>query len=302
MVMDSAQNFQFRRIDTTMQRILFTPLLIGSLVLSSAHAADNDVVAKLGNTTLTLGEVKQLTAQVPDLGKVNPQELDRLIRTEIVRKELVSEARRKGFDKSPEATARMNLAADQALVAAYMNSLSRPPADYPSDAEVKQAYESHKEAFVAQTQYHLAQIFVPGKDGKAAAEAEDVYRQASRKDADFAKLASTLSKHAPSAERGGDMGWVSEKNLMPAIGAAISQLDQGGVAKPVLADDGYHVVKLLEKKPARPLSFDEVKSYLAQTLRLQRARENEAHYLDNLVAKNPVEINGIALSELRKGN
>lgn len=285
-----------------MQRTQLSALVLSLICLSAAHAADSDIVARLGNTSLSLGEVKQITADAPDLSKVNPQELDHLIRTEVVRKELAAEARQKGLDKSPAVVAQMNRAAEQALVVAYMNGLAKPPADYPSQDEIKQAYDANKSAFVAPAQYRLAQIFVAGTDDKAAARADETYKQASAKDADFAQLARTLSQHKPSAEQGGDMGWITENNVVPAIRTALAGLSAGSVAKPVAAEDGYHIVKLLDQKASRQLTLDEVKAYLAQSLRMQRAKQTEAKYLDDLMAKTPIEINGIALGQLSRGN
>jgi peptidylprolyl isomerase len=283
-----------------MRLFLLSSAALFMACVSVTHAADGDVVARIGTTTLSLAEAKQIAAQIPNLSQAGQQDIDHLIRTEVIRKSLAVEARQKGFDKQPEVTELMNRSADQALVASYMNSLARPPADYPPEELVKEAYEANKASLVTPAQYHLSQIYVAGTDAKAAAQADDFYRQATRKDADFAQLARKLSQHKPSADQGGDMGWVSEKNLLPTIRSSLDGLKKGEISKPVAGADGFHILKLMEQKEAQQLPLEKVKSFLVQNLRLRRAQELEAKYVDDLMAKTPVEINGIALSQLTK--
>jgi len=129
-------------------------------------------------------------------------------------------------------------------------------------------------------------------------QAEELHRQATRRGADFAEIARKSSQHKASADKGGDMGWLAEGDLLPAIRAALAGLKRGEVAAPVAGSEGFHIVRLAERKEAEPLSLDKVRPSLVQQLRLRRAQELEAAYLDELLAKSPVAVNGILLGEL----
>jgi parvulin-like peptidyl-prolyl isomerase len=94
------------------------------------------------------------------------------------------------------------------------------------------------------------------------------------------------------------MGWLSAKDLVPSIRETLEGLKKGEIGKPVQGTEGYHILKLEERKESEVLPLDKVKPVLVQNLRLRRAQEIEAAYLDALLAKTPVAINGIALSEL----
>lgn len=65
--------------------------------------------------------------------------------------------------------------------------------------------------------------------------------------APFPLLAQQFSS-APSAAKGGDVGWVREGELRPEIDEAIKELTPGSVSTPLQVPGGYYVVALIEKK------------------------------------------------------
>lgn len=280
-------------------RLALSACLLALPLALPAQARDTDQVARMGGSSLSLAEVRQLAESLPAEAR-SPQALERLARTEVMRKHVASEARRQGFERKPEVAALMERAAEQVLVTSYMNSLARPPADYPGDDLVRQAYENNKAAFSTPAQYRVSQIYVAGTDAKTARQAEELHRQATRKGADFAEIARKSSQHKASADKGGDMGWLAEGDLLPAIRAALAGMKKGEVAAPVAGGEGFHIVRLADRKEAEPLSLDKVRPTLVQQLRLRKAQELEAAYLDGLLAKSPVAVNGILLGELVK--
>lgn len=268
-------------------------------IVPLSHSADSDIVARMGETSLTLAEVRLLAESNPDMARSGPG-LDKLIRTEILARSLASEARRQGLDKKPEMNLRMARAADQALASAYMNGIAKPPADYPSEDQVRQAYEAAKAKLVSPRQYRLSQIYLAGKDDKTRKAMEDLAKEARRKGADFASLARKHSKHAASAGQGGDLGWLSENDLAPEVRDAVKGLAKGEVGAPLQYGDGWRLLKLEERKEPETLAYDKVRDTLARNLRLRKAAEIEAAYLEKMQAVSPIALNGIALEELRK--
>lgn len=278
--------------------------LLAALLATPAHAAPDDLVARMGDASITVREARQLLDQDAPEGQqpLSPQVAERLMRTEAIRKSLAAEARRQGLDKRPEVAARMARAAEQMLVASYMNQIARPPVDYPSEAQIKEAYAANKASFTLPRRFHLAQIYLSGTDAKTRAKAEALYKEASgRKGTDFAVVARRDSAHQASAARGGDMGWVAETDLVPELRGAVEKLAKDGIAAPIAGKEGFHIVKLLERKEAEPMPLEQVRPTLVRELKLRRAKEIEAAYLEGLMAKTPVAINGIALEEVVKG-
>ena len=277
-----------------------TALAVGLLASLGAGAAEapNDVVAKMGSIEIKRGELEQMLS----LAKANASEarpslsaIDQALRAELLRRALMEEAKRNAWDKRPEVQQQLERAREQVIVTSYINQQARPAAGYPSEAEIQAAYEANKAKLVQPPQVKLAQIYLPDT-AKPAESADEVWKQASKKGADFAGLARKHSKHGESAAKGGDMGWVQEELLAPEIRPAVQQLAAGEISKPVKSAGGWHILKVLERKAATQRSLAEVRQSLVESMRLAKAQENEQQYLNQLIAKTPITVNEIAIS------
>lgn len=69
-----------------------------------------------------------------------------------------------------------------------------------------------------------------------------------RQGADFATLASTYSKDPGSANNGGDLGWVSEGDMVPAFEAMMKQTPVNDFSVPFQSQFGWHILKVDEKR------------------------------------------------------
>lgn len=286
-------------------RLSLVALSLLTPTLSFAQAGE--VVAKMGQYELSSEQLRKVAeAQSPVAGSPSLADLDRLARTEIVRQALLAEARAKGWEKRPEAVMQMERAREQALVASYINNLARPETNYPSADEVAAVYETNKAKFAVPRQFRVAQIFfaVARDADKATAarietQAADIGGKARARPAEFAELARKHSENAESAARGGEMGWIADGQLVPEIRAALDTLPAGGVSKPVKTAQGWHILKLLEGRPATVRPLAEVRDSLVQAMRLNKAEENERAHIEQLLAKAPLTVNEIALAKLQ---
>src|SRR5262249_39927760 len=163
------------------------------------------------------------------------------------------EAKGKGWDSRPDMVRRMNEAKDVVILQSYLASLVPADPAFPSEAEVTTAYEANKGHFLAPRLYRLAQIVLtvkpgatPQEDEEAGRKAGELRAQAMRPKADFAEIARKHSQDPQSAEKGGDVGWLREPDMMPPVRDAVSGLTENGISQPVRVPDGWHVLKLLE--------------------------------------------------------
>ncbi|MCX7116908.1 MAG: peptidylprolyl isomerase [Legionellales bacterium] len=75
----------------------------------------------------------------------------------------------------------------------------------------------------------------------------NLYQQL-RSGKDFALMAKQYSLDAASAVKGGDLGWVSAEELVPAFAEAMNALPLNTVSKPVQSPFGWHLIEVLERK------------------------------------------------------
>lgn len=286
------------------------PLAAALLVAAAApRARAADVVARVGATEVTREEVR---GYLDTLGATDRQAIERdpalraqVVRTYLARRAVLKEARAKRFEEEPAVKAQLDRARDEALTELYLDAVSRPPASYPSDAEVQAAYQANQAAFQVPRQFHVAQIFVAAgadkeTEAKARRRVEELSAELKRKGADFAALA-RRSDEKGAAERGGDLGWLSEQQLVQGIRATVVGLAEGVVSGPIQLADGWHVVKLLGTRPASTRPLAEVREALVARLRAERARANRQAHLAKLLEQNPPAVNELALSGLLGG-
>ena len=88
---------------------------------------------------------------------------------------------------------------------------------------------------------------------------------------DLAALARRYSVD-PTAQRGGDTGWIPRDRLQPWLAVAVSRLRPGQVSGVVRGPQGYYVVRVEDVRPGRPLSYREVRSRIEADLRRSAAR------------------------------
>lgn len=279
------------------------PAVLLAAACAAAAQGTDEVLARFGAIEVRGADLRRLVqAQDPALrGQLlrSPAALDRLVRTEAFRLALLAEARAKGWDKRPEVAAALERARDQALVENYVNALARPPADFPSEADLRQAYEGAKGELLRPRQWRVAQIFIAAASAGGEAKAADLARRAKAAGADFAALARQGSEHAESAARGGEIGWLAAAQTLPEVARALEGLRPGETSDPVRSGSGWHVLRVLEERPAAVRELAEVRDELASVLRARRARESEAKVFDDMLAKNPIAVNEVALIRLR---
>lgn len=291
----------------TANLLLLLMVMAGTPSRAAEPATADPVVASMGGIVLRVSDLRRLLdAQAPEVRRqvtATPDALDRLTRTEMFRRVLLKEARAKAWDKRAEVVAQMELAREQLLVATYIANLAEPPADYPGDAEIEATYKARTAELTAPPQKHLAQIFIAsigGSDEDAAIrrKAEALVRQARDNNADFAALARANSQHQASASQGGDMGWLADAEMIPELRAVVAGLSAGKISEPIRSAAGWHVVKVLEAKPAAVLPLAAARQSLVAALRKSKARENERRHLDGLAEKAPLSVDKAALENL----
>jgi len=107
-------------------------------------------------------------------------------------------------------------------------------------------------------------------------EAKDIIGKL-KKGEKFADLAKA-SRDPGSKDRGGELGWATKANYVPAFSAAMIALGKGEyTTTPVKSDFGWHVIQLDDVRELKPPPFDEVKPQLVQRLRQQAV---ERHVLE----------------------
>ncbi len=264
--------------------------------------ASDPVIARSGDRDITASQIQPYLANVTpaerDALLANPAALSRAVRTVLLQKQLLDEAKSADWEKQPDTQALLARVRDTAIAESFLESVTAVPADYPPEEEIAELYEARKNDLRLPREYRLAQIFIASADDKAKAKSQADTLAKQVKSGDFAALAKTHSDEPLSAAKGGEVGWLAEESIQPAIRQALSGAGKDAIAGPVELGDGFYFVKILDLREPRTATLEEVRPQLAAALRQERAALNRQAYLERLQSKSPVTINEIALPGL----
>ncbi|PYY82832.1 peptidylprolyl isomerase [Pseudomonas sp. TKO26] len=265
------------------------------------QTASSPAVARLGNQQVAAEELKTLFASLPEDARAqlrgNRAALDAWIRSRLAQKAVLEQADAQGWRQRPEVEQQTRAATEQIVFRDYMQSVSQVPADYPSAAELQQAYDSGKAAWMTPPLYRVSQIFLAVAEPQAVEQvrrqAQELSRKAQAAPADFAALAAQYSQ-----DRDSDSGLQPLQQLLPEVRSAVARLKVGGVSEVVQSAAGFHVLKLTEQQPARTATLDELRERLTQALRAQRQEQIAKAYLEGMLNTATLSIDGAVLNQV----
>ncbi|WP_431768104.1 peptidylprolyl isomerase [Pseudomonas fluorescens] len=269
-------------------------------------ANSGPAVARLGNQQVSPEELQALLAAVPPQTREqlrgNREALERWIRSRLAEKAVLEQADAQGWAQRPDVVRQTRAATEQIVFRDYLQSVSQVPADYPSAAELQQAYDAGKANWQTPALYRVSQIFLgvnePQNLEAVRKQAVELSKKAQSTPADFAALAKEFSQDRLTAERGGDTGLQPLQQLVPEVRGAVARLKVGAVSDPVQSSAGFHVIKLTEQQPARTATLEELRDQLTQALRAQRQEQIAQAYLDGMLNTATLSIDGAELNKV----
>jgi parvulin-like peptidyl-prolyl isomerase len=160
------------------------------------------------------------------------------------------------------------------------------------ESEMKRYYQEHRDRFALPEEYTLSQIFIqpgsPDDTADALAKARRIMADL-KKGEKFEDLALQYSD-GPNASRGGRLGLVRQGELVPAIERAIASLVPGGISEVIETPEGFHIIRVEEKKPKQFRPFEEVRFEIQGLVYQQKSEDVFQSWLVNLKNKAYIEI------------
>ncbi len=227
-------------------------------------AEGNPVVAVVYEEEIKRTDVMNFIGQLPEqlralpVQTIFPMALDQLVTDKVIRKR-VDEA---GLSDDPEVQELVSKAEDQIVKTVYLErQIEKELTEDKLQAEYKKLVsdiESEKET-------HARHILVEDEST-----AKDLIAKLDG-GADFAELAKENST-GPSATSGGDLGFFTEREMVPEFAEAAFSIAPGSYSKkPVKTQFGWHVIKVEERRDSPKPDFASVRPQIEQKLRQDTA-------------------------------
>lgn len=164
-----------------------------------------------------------------------------------------------------------------------------------TDEELKDYYDKNQKRYEIKEQVRASHILLkldPKADKKTEEQvhkkALDIYKEASKKDADFAELAKKYSQ-GPTASRGGDLSYFPRGRMVPEFEEVAFKMKPGEISKPVRTQFGWHIIKLVDHKEGRQRPFEEVHDSIEKLLKNKKSREAKQSLLKQLRTEAKIE-------------
>ena len=162
------------------------------------------------------------------------------------------------------------------------------------EKEVKDFYKKNPNRFKKPEQVRARHILIkvdPGADESKKSAAREKLKEAQKKlskGEDFEALAKEYSE-GPSGANGGDLGYFSRGQMVKPFEESAFALLPGKVSDIVETRFGYHLIKVIDKKPASTTSYEQIKDKLQDYLKQRKVHEKVNIYIEKLKGKAKVE-------------
>lgn len=244
-----------------------------SFAADTAIATVNGV--KVGNEVLEFLVTNNVAQGVKDT-----PELRAALKTELISREvLVQEAKKQSIDKEQAFKMQLLMQQNSLLID---NLLSKHFANLNiTEERLRAEYNRQVDQLKDAEQYQLSHIVTATE-----ADAKTVIRELNaKKNTAFAKLAREKSIH-PSAQNGGNLGWLLPNQINPALANVVMNLTVGSVTTtPIATTEGWQILMVEAKRKFKVPTFEESKPQLINAVFAQERTE----YVQKLVNAAKVE-------------
>ncbi len=219
-------------------------------------------------------------------------------------------ARQRGLDQEPHRRARHMVEERSELVhAAVLDFQQAEQAKLPDlEPLAYQRYLATRQQFAIPEQIRVAHILLRA-DVEMQSEEEIAQQKAKAlelkarldKGEDFAELAREFSEERATAEKGGELPRLAEKGrFVPPFDKAAWGLREGESSDVIRTRFGFHIIKLLERKPASYKPFEQVRNELVQAMQDEILAPRRSAFVDSFRGPTLDAKAGLLLPEIRE--
>jgi peptidyl-prolyl cis-trans isomerase SurA len=161
-----------------------------------------------------------------------------------------------------------------------------------ADSDIKRYFQEHRDRFALSEEYTLDQILIRPRSPDDTADAMEKVREvmAQLKQGESFENVALRFSDGPNASHGGRLGLVRQGELLPGIERAIATLVPGGISDMIETSEGFHILRLEEKKPKEFRPYATVRTEIQGLVFQQKSEDVFRSWLTDLKNKAYIEI------------
>lgn len=167
----------------------------------------------------------------------------------------------------------------------------------PTDAKIQKFYDENPKYFEGPEQVHAAHIFLrvdqkatPEQKAEIRKKVETIRADIESKKITFAEAAIKNSEDKANASNGGDLGMVRRGDMLKPIEDVVFGAKPGTLSPVIETQYGYHLVNIIEVRPAGKVPLETVKPKVVTYLQHRALQAATTKYIDDLKVKYKVEV------------
>ena len=263
-------------------------VVIAACAFAACNVGDTEtspVVAEVGDRHLTLRDL-EASLQGVTAGQPTIEEKWRSVERWIDRELLYREAMKRNIHTRTDVQRKIAVATRELVINALLEDIFFQELSV-MDADIESYYDEHRSLFRREeTTVWARQIVVEG-----LYDARRIRRQVEDDPDQFEAIAREKSTD-PTAADGGDLGYISESTAFsPEVWMEIQGLEEGQISNIVRTTSGYHVFKILDRRPAGDaMPLDEVRDDIVNRVRAAKRQALVTKLVEELKLKEPYAI------------
>jgi len=225
-------------------------------VKDDGQRADDTPLAEVGSETITWGQISdKIIAAGKGAVKADPLAFENEARRNALEHEidlriLAQKSRAVGLEADPLYQRRLEEYRKNLLINLYRDKLARQMD--PTEKVLSEYYEKNRNRIVIPEARKLQMVVV-----KTEAEAKQVRDRIEAGEITLYEAARDYSLAKNAKNDLGEVGWVNNGELAPALNETVFSLEPGKLGGPVESPAGWHLVKVQEVNDARYTDFDD---------------------------------------------
>jgi peptidyl-prolyl cis-trans isomerase C len=249
-----------------------------SVTYAEQSKSDNEILVRIGKDVITQGELElRLSDMKPEVRKnystdqQKKEYLDQIVRGKL----LALEAKAEKMDREKDLALRLQDAVNWVLANEYIKTRLFKGINV-TDRDVDDYYQAHKDDFKKPATVRVQHILVKIPSETKKEEDINAYLMKAQHikneldgGADFKTAAAKYSDDVQSKRRGGDLGFISRKQVVPEFAEVAFNLKEGEVSNPIKTAYGYHIIKLTDRIEESQKTLKEASGEIGSLLKNQ---------------------------------
>jgi peptidyl-prolyl cis-trans isomerase C len=239
----------------------------------------NSVVATVGGQQITEADLAFAAEDLgQDLQQIPQEQIRAVLLAQMIDLKLMAAAgKAANVDQSELYKQRLSYLQDRALRRAYTK---QAVSDAITQDQIKAEYDKEVAAMPSVDEIHARHILVSSEDDAKAIKAQ------LDGGADFAAVAKEKSIEPGAKDSGGDLGYFTQDKMVKPFADAAFALKVNEISQPVQTQFGWHIIQVLDRRPAAKPTLEAMTQQIGQQLYVQKYRA----LFDQLRKAAPIDI------------